>query len=133
MSQSMGNEERSCQWLAQHVLEEARTPAAKEFAAFWFLGLLNNIAYVIMLASAQEISSGAVGLVYLCAILPTLLVKFSGPYWFHLVSYRLRMWAIAGSMFVAYCIVAFGQTTGQQLTGALLRYPHTGKQHVRTT
>ena len=73
-------------------------------AAFWLLGLLNNAgkplwpksfprevqlcissdglaAYVVMLSGATEISAGAVGLVYLCAILPSLTVKLTGPYW----------------------------------------------------
>ena len=38
-------------------------------------------AYVVMLSGATEISAGAVGLVYLCAILPSLTVKLTGPYW----------------------------------------------------
>lgn len=35
-----------------------------------------------MIAGANEISSGAVGLTYLCAIIPSLVVKFTGPYWY---------------------------------------------------
>jgi hypothetical protein len=38
-------------------------------------GLLNNSPYVVSLALATEISSGGVGLVYLAAITPTILVK----------------------------------------------------------
>jgi hypothetical protein len=38
-------------------------------------GLINNSPYVICLALATEISSGGVGLVYLSAILPTIVVK----------------------------------------------------------
>ena len=38
--------------------------------------------YVIMIAGANEISSGAVGLVYFCAVFPSLLVKLSAPYWY---------------------------------------------------
>lgn len=37
--------------------------------------------YVIMIAGANEISQSSVGLVYFCAIFPTLLVKLTGPYW----------------------------------------------------
>ena len=37
--------------------------------------------YVIMIAGANDISSGAVGLVYFCAVFPALLVKISAPYW----------------------------------------------------
>ena len=50
-------------------------------AAFWLLGLVNNSAYVIMLAGANDISSGSVGVVYLCAILPALCLKLSAPHW----------------------------------------------------
>lgn len=78
-----------------------------ETVAFWLLGLLNNsganvsvkndpqpaqqwladipftfsAVYVIMIAGANDISSGAVGLVYFCAVFPALLVKLSAPYW----------------------------------------------------
>jgi len=38
-------------------------------------------AYVIMIAGANEIASSAVGLVYFCAIGPTILVKLTAPYW----------------------------------------------------
>ena len=34
-----------------------------------------------MIAGANDISSGAVGLVYFCAVFPALLVKLSAPYW----------------------------------------------------
>lgn len=34
-----------------------------------------------MLAGANSISSAAVGLVYLCAVAPSLLCKASAPYW----------------------------------------------------
>lgn len=50
--------------------------------AFWLLGLLNNSAYVIMIAGANSISSAAIGLVYLCAVLPGVALKASAPYWY---------------------------------------------------
>lgn len=34
--------------------------------AFWFLGLINNISYVIMIAGAKNISNGGIGLVVSC-------------------------------------------------------------------
>ncbi len=44
-----------------------------------------------MIAGANEISQSSVGLVYFCAIFPTLLVKLTGPYWWgfspHTISY----------------------------------------------
>ena len=44
-------------------------------------GMPSCAVYVIMLAGANEISSGAVGLVYFCGIFPTIVVKATGPYW----------------------------------------------------
>lgn len=38
-------------------------------------------AYVIMIAGANEIAASAVGLVYFCAIGPTIIVKLTAPYW----------------------------------------------------
>lgn len=53
----------------------------REDAAFWLLGLLNNSGYVIMMAVAKEIAPGAVGVVFLADIAPTMMVKLSAPYW----------------------------------------------------
>ena len=90
---------------------EPRMHVHAESCAFWLLGLLNNsgscdertstainrhisqlqlllyserwlfAVYVIMIAGANDISSGAVGLVYFCTVFPALLVKLSAPYW----------------------------------------------------
>jgi hypothetical protein len=40
-----------------------------------------STAYVIMIAGANEIAASAVGLVYFCAIGPTIIVKLTAPYW----------------------------------------------------
>jgi hypothetical protein len=45
------------------------------------LSLCAHAAYVIMIAGANEIAASAVGLVYFCAIGPTILVKLTAPYW----------------------------------------------------
>ena len=46
-----------------------------------FKPLILCAVYVIMIAGANDISSGAVGLVYFCAVFPALLVKLTAPYW----------------------------------------------------
>eukprot|EP00775_Hariotina_reticulata_P008201 gene8201-8392_t len=81
------------------------------------MGLINNAAYVIMIAGANEIAASAVGLVYFCAIFPTILVKLTAPYWFHLVGYTPRFWVAACLMACSFCVVALGTTTSQQLLG----------------
>ncbi|KAA6416471.1 MAG: golgi integral membrane protein [Trebouxia sp. A1-2] len=88
-----------------------------ETVAFWLLGLLNNSVYVIMIAGANDISSGAVGLVYFCAVFPALLVKLSAPYWFHLISYDVRMTVVAVMMTGSYLTVAYGRHMSWQLLG----------------
>lgn len=50
-------------------------------AAFWLLGLINNSAYVIMMAVAKEIAPGAVGVVFLAGVAPTTIIKVTAPYW----------------------------------------------------
>ncbi|RHY51636.1 hypothetical protein DYB34_008454 [Aphanomyces astaci] len=81
------------------------------FAAFWLLGLVNNIPYVIMIAGAKDIAAGGVGLVYVAEVLPTLLVQLSGPYWFQLVSYRCRLYVAGLCMALSFVTVACGLGT----------------------
>ena len=51
--------------------------SSKITMAFWGMGVLNNIAYVVMLASAKSISEGGTALVFLASIMPGFLVKLS--------------------------------------------------------
>ena len=90
---------------------------------------LRCAAYVIMLAGANEISSGAVGLTYLCAVLPSLLVKATGPYWFHYLSYKVRSWVIAALMSLSYVVVAFGDGLVPQVK-SLLQHSLKGKHNM---
>lgn len=79
-------------------------PPPPPLVAFWIMGLLNNAAYVIMIASAKSISEGGTAAVFLANIVPTLLVKLTAPYWFDRVGYGRRMAAasllMAGSFLV---------------------------------
>lgn len=83
----------------------------RNLVAFWVLGFINNIGYVIMIAGAQEIASGGVGLVYFFDVFPALFVKLSGPYWFHLISYRHRTFLGALWMSLSFLVVAFGRAS----------------------
>lgn len=80
----------------------------RNLVAFWLLGFVNNLGYVVMIAGAQEIAAGGVGLVYFFDIFPALLMKLSGPYWFHLVSYRSRTLLGALWMLLSFVVVAGG-------------------------
>lgn len=92
--------------------------AWRNLAAFWVLGFVNNVGYVVMIAGAQEIAAGGVGLVYFFDIFPALAVKLSGPYWFQLVSYGHRTLAGALFMLLSFLVVARGtQSLSLQLLG----------------
>jgi CLN3 protein len=74
--------------------------------AFFFMGLLNNASYVIMLASAKSISEGGTALVFLSCVIPSLTLKASAPYWFDRVDYRTRLLAASYLMAFAFLWVA---------------------------
>lgn len=75
-------------------------------AIFVTIGLLNNLSYVIMLASAKSISEGGTAIVYIANILPALLMKLSAPYWFDKVTQHTRVFVAAVTMAIAYVVTA---------------------------
>jgi battenin len=77
---------------------------------FWFLGLLNNASYVIMIACAKNISEGGTAMVFLANEGPSLLVKLSAPYWFDHVSYQRRMLLATLAMISSFSLVAFNSS-----------------------
>lgn len=77
-------------------------------SAFRVLGCLNNLGYVIMLASAKSLSEGGAALVFLVNVVPGLCVKISAPYWFDRVSYSARIRVASGAMGLAFFLVGFG-------------------------
>jgi len=71
------------------------------------MGLLNNSAYVVMIAGAKSISEGGTALVFLCNVFPSLLVKLSAPCWFHLIGYKARIYLCAILFAMSFCMVGF--------------------------
>jgi len=106
------------------------TPAAAEGELEWHLklgfclsGLYNNAGFVIMIAGAKSIDPSMVGLVYVCSVMPSMMVKGSGPYWFHYLSYRLRMIIVCLCMAASFILAALGETDlglGTQLLGVCI-------------
>lgn len=66
-------------------------------------------------AGANEIAASAVGLVYLFAIGPTIIVKLTAPYWFHLVGYSIRFWVAAVLMACSFITVGLSKSTAKQV------------------
>lgn len=84
---------------------------------FWIAGLLNNATYVVMNAGAKQINAGGVGLVYFANIFPTFMVKVTAPFWFHLISYRVKIITCAVLMLSCVLIVGLSSLTVVKLVG----------------
>ena len=108
------------------VMEEEQNVikmGTKDFAAFFLAGLLNNSSYVIMIAGAKDISPSMVGLVYVTAMVPSFLIKITGPYWYHLLSYKTRIYIASILMAGCFTTVGIGGLSGNlaiQLFGVVL-------------
>jgi len=74
--------------------------------AFWTLGILNNMPYVVMIAGAKSISEGGTALVFVSNVLPSLCIKLSAPYWFDKVSYSRRISVASLLMSASFLTVA---------------------------
>jgi battenin len=88
-------------------MREAGTTTG-HLTAFWLMGLINNMAYVIMIAGAKSISSGGVGMVFICEIIPSLLIQLTGPYWYPFVSYHRRIHVASIAMALSFILVILG-------------------------
>ncbi|KAK0382983.1 hypothetical protein NLU13_8899 [Sarocladium strictum] len=67
-------------------------PDMRVVVAFWFLGLINNVLYVIILSAAQDlVGTLPKGIVLLADVLPSFLVKLIAPYFIHRVPYSIRV------------------------------------------
>mmetsp|Transcript_16195 Transcript_16195/g.27139 ORF Transcript_16195/g.27139 Transcript_16195/m.27139 type:complete len:418 (+) Transcript_16195:273-1526(+) len=68
-----------------------------------------------MIAGAKHISPSAVGFVYTANVLPSFLVKLTGPYWFHRVPYQTRIYTAAALMACSFFFVSLGQIMDNNL------------------
>lgn len=86
---------------------------SQDIIGFFFAGLLNNMAFVIMIAGAKNIAPSLVGVVYACNIIPSFLVKMSGPYWFHYFPYKSRVLIAAIIFALSFIVVSLGLMTDE--------------------
>jgi len=85
------------------------------------MGLLNNMSYVIMIASAKNISEGGTGLVFIACVLPSLTIKLTAPYWFDRVGYSYRIAVATVLMVLSFATVAsFSSSLQLQLVGVAM-------------
>lgn len=81
--------------------------------AFFWMGLLNNLGFVIMLAGAKHISEGGTALVFISNTLPGLICKLTSPYWFDRVSYFHRFKAASILFSVSFIVVGVFSLLGE--------------------
>lgn len=81
-------------------------------AAFFLLGLINNVLYVIILSAAADLVGPSIpkGVVLLADVLPGFAVKLIGPYFVHLIPYGSRVLIIASLSALGMLLIAFSSS-----------------------
>ncbi|EDQ92491.1 uncharacterized protein MONBRDRAFT_17162 [Monosiga brevicollis MX1] len=96
----------------------------RDMAAFWILGLCNNFGYVIMLSGANDMLSKfdpnlGTGVVLLCDIIPTLIIKPIAPLLLAPLPYSLRVNIAILFALAAFLLVAFAKSVEISLLGVI--------------
>ncbi|KAM4066791.1 CLN3 protein [Hirsutella rhossiliensis] len=96
----------------------------RTLVAFWLLGLINNIFYVIILSAAQDlVGSLPKGIVLLADVMPSFFLKLVGPYYIHAVPYRLRVpvfIALASAGMLIIALAPSSQSVSFRLAGVVM-------------
>ncbi|XP_029582929.1 battenin isoform X2 [Salmo trutta] len=128
---------------------EGRSSRWRNWTGFWLLGLCNNFAYVVMLSAAHDIlkqqgshnstsptpstvaldveggksrydcSPVSAAAVLLADILPTLLIKFSAPFFIHKVPYGFRVLVCVATAIASFLVVSFSSTVWISILGVI--------------
>ncbi|XP_077303552.1 battenin [Lithobates pipiens] len=114
----------------------------RNLAAFWLLGLCNNFAYVVMLSAAHDIlrtetnetstvnvtnSSSSrydcnqisTAAVLLADILPTLVIKFTAPFYIEQIPYNYRVCVCVITAASSFLLVSFSTDIAVSLLGVI--------------
>ncbi|KAK6176115.1 hypothetical protein SNE40_014459 [Patella caerulea] len=128
----------------------------RNLVGFWFLGLCNNFAYVIMLSAAHDILDDetaaaknstsehnnstttispvtttingtsymtcnqiSTGAILLADILPTLLIKFTAPFYLQRIGYRIKVSLTILFAMASFLIVAFANDVWLSIIGVV--------------
>ena len=72
------------------------------------LGLINNVLYVIILSAALDLVGPSVpkGVVLLCDVIPSFLMKLCAPYFIHTIPYSLRVLLFSAFSAVGMLLIA---------------------------
>jgi hypothetical protein len=97
------------------------TWSKRNVLAFLLFGLVNNFAYVIMLSAADKILEGQqavnTGVVLLFDIIPAMAIKYTFPWFGHLIPYWIKIVLITITSILSFILVASGQNTPIRLVG----------------
>ncbi len=77
----------------------------RNWAAWWVMGLTNNVGYVVFLTAAEAIIAGGAGIVLAADILPVIVIKPTAPFWAHYMPYSVR-YALCGAFSAASFLLA---------------------------
>ncbi|KAL1966135.1 hypothetical protein VTN77DRAFT_4883 [Rasamsonia byssochlamydoides] len=97
-------------------------------AAFWFLGLINNVLYVIILSAALDLVGPDFpkGVVLLADVVPSFGTKLIAPYFIHVVPYSIRVLIFVTLSVLGMLVIALtpaytdGGTISTKLAGVIL-------------
>lgn len=92
------------------------------------LGLINNVLYVIILSAALDLVGPSVpkGVVLLCDVIPSFLMKLCAPYFIHAIPYSLRVILFSAFSAVGMLLIALtpaytdGGTITTKMAGVVL-------------
>lgn len=96
--------------------------------AFWLFGLINNVLYVIILSAALDLVGPSVpkGVVLLCDVIPSFLMKLCAPYFIHTIPYPVRVLLFSAFSAVGMLLIALtppytdGGTITTKMAGVVL-------------
>ncbi|PYH99881.1 batten's disease protein Cln3 [Aspergillus ellipticus CBS 707.79] len=96
--------------------------------AFWLLGLINNVLYVIILSAALDLVGPSVpkGVVLLADVIPSFGTKLVAPYFIHVVPYPVRVMFFVLCSAIGMLLIALspayteGGTISTKIAGIIL-------------
>ncbi|GIQ83694.1 Batten's disease protein Cln3, partial [Kipferlia bialata] len=89
---------------------------------WWISGLVNNLAYSLMLSAAEDLLEGsglATGVVLLCDIMPTLIIKITAPFYMQRLSYAVRVCIVVASALIGFQLAGWCDSVALKLLGVI--------------
>lgn len=94
----------------------------KIFLAFWIFGLVNNVIYVVNLSAAIDVVGVLIpkSTVLLADVVPSFLIKLTGPFFVHIIPYNIRISILVVLSFIGMMIVALSDSVSFKLFGIVI-------------